>query len=61
MNFYDYLVTNDILKRPIEVPALLGDSTKIRETLGWQPEQSFDDLVKEMVDTDMKIEKKKLL
>tara|TARA_B100001248_G_scaffold262584_1_gene259666 strand:- start:2123 stop:3151 length:1029 start_codon:yes stop_codon:yes gene_type:complete len=40
--------------RPAEVEELLGDSTKARSELGWKPEYSFDDLVKEMVDQDCK-------
>jgi len=40
--------------RPSEVEELLGDSTKARKELGWKPEYSFDDLVKEMVDLDCK-------
>jgi GDPmannose 4,6-dehydratase len=38
--------------RPAEVEELLGDSTKARTILGWKPEYTFDDLVKEMVDND---------
>lgn len=38
--------------RPAEVEELLGDSTKARTELGWEPKCSFDDLVKEMVDAD---------
>ncbi len=38
--------------RPAEVEQLLGDSTKARSQLGWAPEYSFDDLVKEMVEHD---------
>ena len=41
--------------RPTEVMELLGDSTKAREILGWQHTISFDELVREMVDNDMKI------
>lgn len=39
--------------RPTEVDTLLGDATKAREELGWQAQISFDDLVKEMVATDL--------
>lgn len=34
--------------RPAEVETLLGDSSKARSVLGWSPEHSFDDLVREM-------------
>tara|TARA_Y100000389_G_scaffold203960_1_gene254278 strand:+ start:1432 stop:2475 length:1044 start_codon:yes stop_codon:yes gene_type:complete len=38
--------------RPSEVDELLGDSKKARNLLGWKPQFSFDDLVKDMVDSD---------
>jgi GDPmannose 4,6-dehydratase len=38
--------------RPAEVDELLGDSSKAKRVLGWQAKTSFDDLVKEMVETD---------
>jgi GDPmannose 4,6-dehydratase len=40
--------------RPTEVDELLGDSTKARRELGWKCNYSFDDLVKEMVESDCK-------
>jgi GDPmannose 4,6-dehydratase len=40
--------------RPTEVETLLGDSTKARTRLGWQPETSFEQLVKEMVREDLR-------
>ena len=39
--------------RPTEVEFLLGDATKARQTLGWQPKHNFHDLVKEMVTSDL--------
>jgi len=39
--------------RPTEVDALLGDATKARSKLGWQPQISFDELVREMVAADL--------
>lgn len=41
--------------RPTEVDALLGDSTKAREKLGWSPQISFEELVAEMVREDLQI------
>jgi len=40
--------------RPTEVETLLGDSTKAKERLGWSPKITFKDLVKEMVEADLK-------
>jgi GDPmannose 4,6-dehydratase len=42
--------------RPTEVDRLLGDPTKARKKLGWQPEVTFEELVKIMVDADMAAE-----
>jgi len=39
--------------RPTEVDLLLGDSTKARTLLGWVPKYSIEDLVKEMVESDI--------
>ena len=40
--------------RPTEVETLLGDPTKAKEKLGWQTKITFDELVKEMVEVDLK-------
>ena len=40
--------------RPTEVDTLLGDPTKAREKLGWEPRISFQELVREMVSHDLK-------
>jgi GDPmannose 4,6-dehydratase len=39
--------------RPTEVDSLLGDATKAREKLGWQPRISFQELVTEMIQQDL--------
>ena len=39
--------------RPTEVETLLGDASKAREKLGWEARISFDNLVREMVDSDL--------
>jgi GDPmannose 4,6-dehydratase len=41
--------------RPTEVDLLLGDASKAEKELGWKPKDSFDDLVKEMVEHDCHI------
>jgi GDPmannose 4,6-dehydratase len=47
--------------RPTEVDTLLGDSTKARKILGWKPKISFEQLVKEMVQADLRIAKKDII
>jgi GDPmannose 4,6-dehydratase len=41
--------------RPTEVDILIGDATKAREKLGWQPKTMFEDLVREMVRHDLRL------
>ena len=41
--------------RPAEVDLLLGDSSKARRELGWEPKYDLPMLVKEMVESDLKI------
>jgi GDPmannose 4,6-dehydratase len=41
--------------RPTEVDILIGDPSKARTVLGWQHQVSFDDLVREMVDSDLAV------
>lgn len=49
LNFYDYLIQEDIYRRPNEVPDLLGDATKIKTVLGWQPQIKFKELIDLMI------------
>ena len=44
--------------RPTEVDLLIGDSTKAKEILGWEPETSLKELICEMVESDLKLFKK---
>ena len=46
--------------RPTEVESLLGDSSKARTKLKWKPKISFESLVKEMIENDLKIAKRDL-
>ena len=45
-------------ERPTEVDLLLGDSTKARKILGWQPKYDFKKLVRLMVESDLKLAKR---
>lgn len=47
--------------RPAEVDSLLGDPTKAKTKLGWVPRTKFDDLVKEMVRSDLYLAEKEVL
>lgn len=49
-----YVVIDARFKRPAEVPDLKARATKINETLGWKPKVTFSELVKMMVDADIK-------
>jgi GDPmannose 4,6-dehydratase len=44
--------------RPTEVDLLIGDATKAKEKLGWVPEYDLQDLVKDMMESDLKLMKK---
>jgi GDPmannose 4,6-dehydratase len=48
----DHVVIDDSLKRPAEVDHLIGDASKARRVLGWEPRVSFEELIRLMVDAD---------
>jgi len=48
-----YVTLDPSLIRPAEVDHLVGDSTKARETLGWEPRVEFAALIRMMVDADI--------
>jgi GDPmannose 4,6-dehydratase len=50
-----YVVVDDALKRPAEVDRLVGDASKARRELGWQPRTGFRELIELMVDADLKL------
>ena len=41
--------------RPTEVDILVGDATKAKEKLGWKPEYSLNELIKEMIENDLEL------
>ena len=58
LNYKDYIITDKNLFRPSEVHSLLGDYSKARKLLKWKPKTSFKNLVKDMVEFDIKSVKK---
>jgi GDPmannose 4,6-dehydratase len=53
LDYREFVVQDPEFFRPAEVERLLGDSTKARTVLGWEPETTFEQLVTMMVDHDM--------
>jgi len=60
LNFKDYLKIDKNLFRPAEVETLLADSSNSIKKLGWKPKITFEELVREMVDSDLKNIKDKI-
>ncbi|MEA2205883.1 MAG: GDPmannose 4,6-dehydratase [Blastocatellia bacterium] len=52
LNYQDHVKIAKRFYRPAEVDMLVGDSTKARQILGWQPDHTFEQLIKEMVAAD---------
>ena len=55
LDWHPYVEIDPRYFRPAEVDLLLGDPTKARTLLGWEPKVSFKELVKIMIDSDMKL------
>jgi len=53
LDWREHVKTDPKYLRPAEVDLLLGDASKARERLGWQPRMHFKELVRLMVDADM--------
>ncbi len=54
LNWKDYVITSSSYKRPAEVPALLGDSSKAERVLGWKPKTKFKEILRLMLASDIK-------
>ena len=55
----DYTTIDPKFLRPAEVDHLLGDSQKARAKLGWKPRVTFDELIRMMVDHDLRLNEKR--
>jgi GDPmannose 4,6-dehydratase len=50
-----HVVIDEALKRPAEIDHLIGDYSKAKRDLGWEPRTSFEELIRLMVDADLRI------
>ncbi len=53
LDWQEHVETDPRFLRPAEVDLLIGDATRARDDLGWQPEVDFATLVRMMVDADL--------
>ena len=60
LDYRDHVVTDPRFLRPAEVDLLIGDASKARRVLRWEPKVAFADLVTMMVDSDVAAQKKAL-
>jgi len=54
LDYRDYVKVDELYYRPAEVDSLVGDASKARAVLGWEPRHTFAELIQEMVEVDMK-------
>jgi GDPmannose 4,6-dehydratase len=55
LDYHDYVEIDKRYLRPLEVTHLVGEASKARRELGWEPQTKFRDLVRLMVDADMEM------
>jgi GDPmannose 4,6-dehydratase len=55
LNYQDYVVQDPRFMRPADVDLLVGDAGKARRQLGWQTTTTFEELVKIMVEAELKL------
>jgi GDPmannose 4,6-dehydratase len=55
LDYRDYVKVDERFIRPADVDQLVGDATKARKELGWEPEVDFKELIEMMVDSDMEL------
>lgn len=53
LDWEQYVKVDKAFLRPAEVDLLVGDSSKAREQLGWEPSVSFEQMIQMMVDADL--------
>jgi GDPmannose 4,6-dehydratase len=58
LDWQKYVEIDPRYLRPSEVDCLLGDASKARKVLGWEPKVTFKELARIMTDADMEIAKR---
>jgi len=53
LDYEDYVRVDQRFIRPTDVDELVGDATKAREELGWEPNVTFEELMQMMVEADL--------
>ena len=61
LNWQEYVVLDPALARPAEVDFLVGDASKARRELGWEPLVTFQELLRLMVESDLALVQKQSL
>jgi GDPmannose 4,6-dehydratase len=56
LNWQDYVTFDEAYMRPSDVPETRGDSTRAHQELGWQPTVTFEEMIREMLEHDIKAE-----
>jgi GDPmannose 4,6-dehydratase len=55
LNYEDHVIVNPKFFRSAEVDLLLGDYSKAKQKLGWEPESTLDQLIADMIESDLKL------
>jgi len=58
LDYKEYVAIDQRYFRPAEVDVLLGDASKARKKLGWEPKVKFDQLIDMMIEADMELARK---
>jgi GDPmannose 4,6-dehydratase len=53
LNYEEYVQVDELYYRPAEMERLIGDASKARRELGWEPEYAFEQIITEMVQADL--------
>jgi GDPmannose 4,6-dehydratase len=53
LDYLDYVKVDERFYRPAEVDVLVGDASKARRELGWEPRYTFQEMISEMVQSDL--------